>query len=66
MTDEIQKKFWLMKIVNDSLAVKIPITKGIENENLVEIVSDILFENDLVISEGAYGLPDSTIVNIEK
>jgi hypothetical protein len=66
MTNETQSEFWVMKIVNNNLAVKIPILKGIENDSIVEVLSSDLNINDLIISEGAYGLPDSTIVRIEK
>jgi len=64
MTNEIQSEFWVMKIENDSLAVKVPIKKGIENDSIIEILSAELKKNDRVIREGAYGLPDRTIVKI--
>jgi hypothetical protein len=66
MTNETQSEFWVMKIANNNLAVKIPILKGIENDSIVEVLSSYLNINDLIISEGAYGLPDSTVVRIEK
>ncbi|MCJ7449668.1 MAG: HlyD family efflux transporter periplasmic adaptor subunit [Bacteroidales bacterium] len=66
MTNETQSTFWVMKIINDSLAVKIPVIRGIENDSIAEIISPLLNKSDLVISEGAYGLPDSTIVKIVK
>jgi hypothetical protein len=66
MTNETQSEFWVMKIAGNNLAVKIPILKGIENDSIVEVLSSGLIINDLVISEGAYGLPDSTVVRIEK
>ena len=66
MTNETQSEFWVMKIINDTLAVKIPVIKGFENDSVSEISSPLLNKNDLVISEGAYGLPDSTVVKIEK
>lgn len=66
MTNETQNEFWVMKIAGNNLAVKIPILKGIENDSIVEVFSPDLKINDLVISEGAYGLPDSTAVRIEK
>ncbi|MHB9142091.1 MAG: efflux RND transporter periplasmic adaptor subunit [Paludibacter sp.] len=66
MTNESQTEFWVMKIVNDNLAVKTPVAIGIENDKLVEILSTDLNKNDLIISEGAYGLTDSTTVKIEK
>jgi hypothetical protein len=66
MTNETQSEYWVMKIVKNNLAVKMPIIKGIENDSVIEIISPGLNKNDLLISEGAYGLPDSTIVKIEK
>lgn len=66
MTNETQNEFWVMKILNDTLAVKIPVTKGFENDSVSEVISPLLNKNDLVISEGAYGLPDSTVVKTEK
>ncbi len=66
MTNETQSEFWVMKIINDSIATKIPIKKGIENDSLIEVFSSDLKINDLVISEGAYGLPDSSVVIIVK
>lgn len=66
MTNESQTEFWVMKIVNDKLAIKTPVTKGIENESIVEILSSDLKATDLIISDGAYGMNDSTIVKIIK
>ena len=64
MTNEKQTDFWLMKIEHDSMAVKVPIEKGIENDSVVEILSAHVNKHDLIISEGAYGLPDSSMVKI--
>jgi hypothetical protein len=66
MTNETQNEFWVMKVIMDSIAIKIPVIRGIENDSLSEIISPLLRKNDLIISEGAYGLPDSTIVKIKK
>jgi len=66
MANETQSEFWVMKIVSNNLAVKIPILKGIENDSVVEILSPDLNKDDFIISEGAYGLEDSTVVKIVK
>jgi hypothetical protein len=66
MTNEVLKDFWVMKIMNDSMAVKISIQKGIENDSLMEVISSNLSVGDRIITEGAYGLPDSSKVKIEK
>jgi len=66
LTDETQQKFWVMKIVHDSMAVEIPVTSGLVNDSLVEIFSSGLAGNDLIVSDGGYGLPDSSLVKIIK
>ena len=66
MSNEIQSEFWVMKISGGNLAVKVPVIRGIENDTIVEVSSPVLKINDLLISDGAYGLADSTIVKIEK
>ena len=64
MTNETQTEFWVMKVVGGKLAVKVPITKGIENDNQVEALSSGLINADLVITEGVYGLNDSSVVKV--
>lgn len=66
LTDEIQHEFWVMKILHDSIAIKVPVKKGFENNRMVEVLSLNLSLNDPVIIEGAYGLSDSTIVKVVK
>jgi hypothetical protein len=66
LTNEKQTDFWLMKVINDTLAVNVPVKKGLESDSLVEIISPLVKENDLVIVEGAFELLDSSIVQIIK
>jgi hypothetical protein len=65
-TNETQSEFWVMKILNDSTAVKLNITKGIENDSLVQIKEPALYESDRFITEGVYGLPDTVNISIKK
>lgn len=66
MANETQSEFWVMKVINNNMAIKVPVTKGIENGPVVEISSPLLNLNDLLIREGAYGMADSTVIKIEK
>jgi len=66
MTNETQNHFWVMKVESGNLSLKVPVSIGIENDTLVEIFSEGLSLNDVIISEGAYSLPDSTLVTILK
>jgi multidrug efflux pump subunit AcrA (membrane-fusion protein) len=66
MTDETQTEFWVMKVDSHNIAVKVPVTKGLENDSIAEVISTTLSEGEPVISEGAYGLPDKTPVSINR
>jgi len=66
LTNENQQEFWVMKILHDSIAIKVPVQKGFENNRMVEVISTDLSLNDRIIMEGAYGLPDSTVVKVVK
>ena len=65
-TNELLTDFWVMKVINDSLAIKQNVMPLLHNDSLVQIQSDKLKINDLVITEGAYQMQDSTIVSIIK
>ncbi len=66
LSNETQTEFWVMKVVQDSVAVIVPIEMGIRNDSLVEIISADLTLSDKIILEGGYGLEDSSLVNIVK
>ena len=63
-TNETQDQFWVMKMLNDSMAIKVPVTVGSQNDSLKEIISGVLI-NDKIVVKGAYGLADSSLVKIE-
>ena len=65
MTNETQSEFWLMKVLNDSIAVKLEIKKGIEANNFVQVKEPIINLNDRFIIEGAFGLPDTAHISIQ-
>jgi len=62
LTDETQSKFWVMKMINDSTAVKITIRKGLESGDKVEIVSPEFSPKDKILLSGNYGLSDTALV----
>ena len=64
LTNETQTEFWVMRIVQDSVAVIVPIEMGIRTDSLVEIISTEIKLSDKIILEGGYGLEDSSLVNI--
>ena len=66
LTNETQSEFWVMKMINDSTAVKIPVKKGIETGDRIEILSPSFSINDKVLVTGNYGLADTAKVQIVK
>lgn len=66
LTDEIQSNFWVMKLLNDSTAIKISIQKGIETNDKVEILSPQFSDADKILISGNFGLPDTAKVQLAK
>lgn len=64
LTDETMENFWVMKLINDSVAVKVAVKTGITTDKKVEILSPIFAKSDRLINTGHYGLPDTAQVNI--
>lgn len=65
LSDETQTEFWVMKLLNDSTAVKVPVKKGIETDGNIEIVSPAFSAADKFVLTGNYGLADTAKVKIE-
>ncbi len=65
LADETQEHFWVMKMLNDTTAIKTIIQKGIENNDNVEILSPEFSASDRILISGNYGLPDTAAVRIQ-
>ncbi|MCL2660794.1 MAG: efflux RND transporter periplasmic adaptor subunit [Acidobacteriaceae bacterium] len=63
-SDVFMKDFWLMYLVNDTLAVKLPVTAGIFDRDSVEIRSPKISPEMRIVLLGSYELPDSSAVRI--
>ena len=66
MSDETQTNFWIMKMINNNTAIKIPVKKGIETEDKVGILSPNLSSKDKILLTGNYGVGDTIKVKIVK
>jgi hypothetical protein len=62
-SDEMMKEFWVMKLINDSTAIKIPVTIGNKNSEVIEVLSPQFNLSDKIIKKGNYGLPDTALVS---
>jgi multidrug efflux pump subunit AcrA (membrane-fusion protein) len=65
LTNETQTEFWIMKMTDSTTAVKVPVTRGLETSDKVEIVAPRLEPSDLILLTGNYGLPDTAKVIIQ-
>lgn len=66
LSNETQDEFWVMRLVNDSTAIKTPVKKGIESGGRIEILSPKFDANTRVAVSGNYGLADTAKVKIVK
>lgn len=64
--NETQTDFWIMKLINDSTAVKVTVRKGIENADEVEILEPALKITDRILTTGNYGLTDTASVIVAR
>ena len=65
LTDEVMKNFWVMKLINDTVAVRTNVVTGLKEGNDVEILQPSLGRGDLFLASGNYGLGDTVIVEIK-
>jgi hypothetical protein len=68
LSNETQTEFWVMKVINDSTAVKIAIKKGLETADRTEIMDPVFRKSDRILTSGNYGLTDTAriVINSEK
>jgi len=64
LANETQTEFWVMKLINPTTAVKVPVHEGIQSGDQVEILSPKFSGQDKIIISGNYGLPDTAKVKI--
>ena len=64
LSNEMLSEYWVMKMINDSTAVKVPVTIGYANKNIVEIKEPQFSPDERIITKGNYGLPDTALVNV--
>jgi hypothetical protein len=55
-----------MKMINADTAIKIPIKKGIQTEDKIEILSPVLTPEDKIVLTGNYGVADTIKVKVIK
>ncbi|HTL81524.1 MAG TPA: efflux RND transporter periplasmic adaptor subunit [Bacteroidia bacterium] len=64
LSDETQTMFWVMKLINDSVAVRVDVKTGIKSDDMCEITEPVFAPSDRIIVTGNYGLADTAKVSI--
>lgn len=65
-SDENMQNYWVMELLNDSVAVKIPVKIGNSNSQWIEILSPVISPSERIVLDGSYGLTDHALVQIAK
>lgn len=66
LADETMKNFWVMKLINDTTAIKVLVITGIRDKEDVQIKMPVFKDTDLFLSSGNYGLGDTANVKVIK
>lgn len=66
LSDEMMQHFWIMKLINDSVAVRVNVKTGLKTRNEVEVTEPLFSSSDRILSFGHYGLGDTAMIRIEK
>jgi multidrug efflux pump subunit AcrA (membrane-fusion protein) len=64
LTNETEDEFWVMELLDDTTAIKVPVKKGIETADRVQILSPSFTTSDRIVLSGNYGLADTARVKI--
>jgi len=64
LSNDAQTSFWVMKMTDSVTAIKVPVVKGIETNDRIEIVKPQFSVNDKILLTGNYGLPDTARVRV--
>jgi hypothetical protein len=64
-TNELMTNFWVMKVLHDTLAIKVPVLPLLRTDAWVQIESNQIKLNDWIVTQGSYQMQDSTLVSIQ-
>jgi multidrug efflux pump subunit AcrA (membrane-fusion protein) len=64
LSNDTQTEFWVMKLINQTTAVKVPVKTGLEVGDRIQIISPKFSKDDRIVVTGNYGLTDTAKVKI--
>ncbi len=66
LANELQTEFWVMQLLNDTTAVRVPVKTGLQQGNRIEIISPRFAPRARIVSQGGYGLADTATISINR
>lgn len=66
LSNEVQDEFWVMRLLNDTTAIRTPVKIGLQAGGRVQILSPSFSPKDRIVLTGNYGLADTAWVKIIK
>ena len=64
LSNDTQTEFWVMKLINPTTAIKVPVKTGLEVGDRIQIISPKFSKDDRIVVTGNYGLTDTAKVKI--
>lgn len=64
LSDETQTDFWVMRVIDSSHAVKVPVKLGLSADGRIEILEPVFQTKDQFLLTGNYGLEDTAAIII--
>ena len=64
LSNDTQTEFWVMKLINPTTAIKVPVKTGLEVDDRIQIISPKFSKDDRIVVTGNYGLTDTAKVKI--
>jgi multidrug efflux pump subunit AcrA (membrane-fusion protein) len=64
LSDEVMKRFWVMKLVNDTTAVRVDVEPGLIEGDDIEITGPPFSAGDVFLASGNYGVSDTLTVKV--
>jgi hypothetical protein len=64
LRDERMINLWVMKLLSDSIAVKVPVIICAQNDSLIEIQQPHFTQQEKILVSGNYGLSETVLVKI--
>ncbi len=63
-SNEELTRHWVLKVANDTLAIRMPIEEGLKKDSQVQIIGKGIDVSDRIVYKGGYALTDSALINI--